>query len=91
MARKLRLAFAVSVLALTLASGPAQADTRDPRPAVSRGFFSGLGSRLVALFTPSEFFDTFNEQGGEDPGREGDPLGRGYIDPNGTDTDLSKG
>lgn len=82
MARKLRLAFAVSALALTLASLPAQAGTGDPRPHGPRGFLSGLWSRVVALFTP---YDALNEQDEDPINRDGGPQGRGYIDPNGVD------
>lgn len=88
MDRKLRVAFAVSALALTLASVPAHAGTGRLEQA-GRGFLSGLWSRLVAVFNP---FDAFNEQDGEDPAtREGDPQTRGYIDPNGTDASDSRG
>lgn len=82
MARKLRLAFAVSALALTLASLPAEAGTGDLRPVASRGFLSSLWSRVVALFTP---YEAINEQDEDPINRDGGPQGRGYIDPNGTD------
>jgi hypothetical protein len=89
MARKLRLAFAVSALALTLVSFPAQADTGGPGFSGPRSFLSGLWSHLVALFAP---FDSFAEENGEDPiEKDGGPQGRGYIDPNGTDSADNRG
>ncbi len=86
MARKLHLTLAASALTLALASTPAHAGTGELRPAGSQGFLSGLWSRLVAVFTPYETRDVFDQQDGEDPdNREGGSQGRGYIDPNGND------
>lgn len=89
MASKLRLAFTVSALALTLVSFPAQAGTGGPGSPGPRSFLSGLWSHLVALFAP---FDSFAEENGDDPAdKEGGPQGRGYIDPNGTDSADNRG
>ena len=92
MDRKLRLAFVVSALALTLASFPAHAGTSDLRLGGSGGFLSGLWSRLVAIFTPYEALNTLDEQDGENPeNREGGTQGRGYIDPNGINLADNRG
>ncbi|HEX2222821.1 MAG TPA: hypothetical protein VHN15_01300 [Thermoanaerobaculia bacterium] len=89
MARKLRLALSVSALALTLVSFPAQADTGGPGFSGPRSFLSGLWSRLTALFSP---FDSFMKENGEEPAdKQGDPQGRGYIDPNGTESLDTRG
>lgn len=84
MARKLRLALTVSALALTLASPPAHAGTGGPGQAGAGGLLSGLWSQLVSLFAP---LDALTEQNGDNlDDKEGGPQGRGYIDPNGTDS-----